>query len=130
MISEKEKKPGFTLIEILIVVGIIALLATIILASVSNSKKNARLANAKTAVRSALPIIISCKDSGGIVAVPPPSGNILICNSGYPASFWPPLEAGYLYVGGAGYDTRDCNFAISNPDGPNIICNCISQTCR
>lgn len=133
MISEKAKRQGFTLIEIMLVVVIIILLATVILASISSSRKNARLVNARTSARTALPIIISCKDSGGTVSIPSGSedGNQLICPGSYNSSFWPALGDDYQYVAGGAYDIPLCNFQIStNGDrAANIVCNCASQKC-
>ncbi|MEK7598202.1 MAG: prepilin-type N-terminal cleavage/methylation domain-containing protein [Patescibacteria group bacterium] len=126
------KKPGFTLIEILIVVAIIAILVSAILVSINNSRKKARINSAKTSVRSALPIIVSCKDSGGIVSFPAnPMGGNRICNTGYDSSFWPPLVSNYQYGGGV-YDSKDCNFQIltNGESNPDIACDCNSQMCQ
>ena len=50
--SRKIAQAGFSLIEILLVVGIIAFLATMVATNVINSSEGAKVTNAKTGVRS------------------------------------------------------------------------------
>jgi len=126
------KKRGFTLIEILIVVAIIAILAGAILVSINNSRKKAQLNSVKSSVRSALPAIVSCKDSGGNVSFPNnPQGGNPICNIGSNLVFWPSLTPSYHYGGGL-YNVEDCNFQILANEGsdPDITCDCKLQICR
>lgn len=128
-----KNKKGFTLLEILIVVAIIAILSSIIFVFMSQSKKNARLNNAKTLLRTTLPAVVACNDSNGTVNVPSGSGtgNTKICQSGGMATaYWPKLNNGYLYVAGGNY-SYSCNFQIStNGDSANLTCNCINQICK
>ena len=131
----KNKKRGFTLIELLIVVGIITVLLTIVFASLLNTRKNSRLAAGKSAGRSALAVIVACKNLGGIVNAPSGSesaGNKLVCAGDFSNAFWAPLKNGYTYVLGGNYDSPACNFQIdTNGDraGP-IICDCLTMSCR
>ena len=129
----KDDKKGFTLIELLIIVAIISLLATVVLVSVNESKKRSRINSAKTSLRSALPAIISCRDSGGNVNVPSGSedGTKPICVSGGLAGAnWPKLGYGYQYLGGT-YNSSNCNFEVSTGgDGDNLVCNCVKGRCE
>lgn len=125
-------KKGFTLIELMVIVAIIALLTVVIFVSVSQGRKNSRINSAKTALKTALPAIIACKDSGGTVNVPTTSGNdICAANVGLAGAKWPILGYGYAYAGGA-YDSVSCNFQVStNGDtASNLVCNCIRQVCE
>jgi prepilin-type N-terminal cleavage/methylation domain-containing protein len=128
---KKINKKGFTLIEILIVVAIISILASVILVNMNQSKKNARINNTKTALKNAILIIYSCADTSSLVSTPanPESGSHVICPVA-PNSYWPKLPAGYLYTGGS-YNSISCSFGIStNGDSANLTCNCSSQTCN
>lgn len=128
---------GFTLIEIIVVVVIISIVATIVAVGVNQSRKNARINGAKTSLKTALPIIVSCKDSGGLVHIPSGSetGVKLICNT-IPGAFWPKLAGGYTYGGGT-YDSNNCSFQVSTsgdvmmPSGSTyLICDCATQACK
>lgn len=126
-------KKGFTLIEILIIVAIIGILATAILVSMQQSKKNARINGVKTSLRTVLPAIISCKDGGGTVNVPIPSVvDKDVCNpvSTFAAK-WPALSYGYSYGDGV-YNSADCKFKINTGDDDplEITCDCLTQICK
>jgi prepilin-type N-terminal cleavage/methylation domain-containing protein len=124
-------KKGFTLIEMLIVIAIIAILAALILVIVSQAPKNARLNNAKTALKGAMLIVVACNDANSAVNTPSGAedGTRDICPI-TPNSHWPKLPAGYLYTGGS-YNSISCSFGIStNRDSSDLTCNCSSQTCN
>lgn len=126
---------GFTFIEIMVVVAIIAIIASAVLVSIGQSRKNARINGARTTLRSALLVISSCKDSGSNVMAPSSTetGNTLICQSGIAGAFWPRLPDGYVYgAGGANmYNSTSCNFKVSTSDTETpLVCDCITQTCK
>jgi prepilin-type N-terminal cleavage/methylation domain-containing protein len=125
------KKQAFTLIELLIVVAIIGILAAAIIVNTNQSKKNARINNAKSALKGALLTIISCNDANS--AVDPPSGpeigTRVICASS-PKSYWPKLQGGYEYTSGD-FTSANCNFEINtNSDTPSGILTCLCSTQR
>lgn len=130
------KEKGFTMIEMLVIAAMVAILATVSLFSFYNSKRKARLNTTKSVLRGTLPVIISCKDSGGMVNIPlgnEPDGNKLICSSGFPNSYWPKLTNGYSYGSTvANYNSTSCTFDIfTNDDSDsNIVCDCSSQKCN
>lgn len=92
----KDKK-GFTLVELLIVIAIIGILASVVLASLGNQRRRAHQARAIETVRSALPLVVNCMLSGGTVVNPPVLGG-LICSTS--TDTWPPYLAGSCVFGG------------------------------
>lgn len=123
-------RKGFTFIEILVVVAIIAILATAIMVSIIESRRKARINGTITSLRSTLPIIVSCNDYPLQKVGRPENGDKQICPVKSPDSLWPELPAGYAYLG-EDYD-GDCEFTIStNGDrATDIVCDCVKQTCQ
>jgi len=130
-IKAMKNKSGFTLIELLIVVAIIGILAAVILVSVNQSRKNARVNGAKTSLKTALPIIIACLDSGGTANVPNASGGNQICST-VAGSNWSVLINNYQYKTVNFTNSNACNFTVStNNDTPaDLTCDCASQICK
>lgn len=133
----KNKQAGFTVIEIIVVVLIISIVVTIGVVGVNQSRKNARISGIKTSLKTTLPVIISCKDSGGTVNVPSGSetGVTPICNT-IPDAFWPKLNYNYRYGGGV-YNANNCSFqvlsgndAIPPHNNAYLTCDCNAQACR
>lgn len=123
-------KKAFTLIELLIIIAIIGILMSAILISISQTRKNARISSVKTSISSVLTAIVACKDGSGVIANPVANNNI--CNpvsAGLANAKWPTLPSGYNYASGI-YDSTDCNFTISNSDTTDLICSCVSQSCK
>lgn len=127
-----KKKKGFTLIELLIIVAIIIILAVFILVSMNQSKKNARLNNAKTTLKNAILMVIACNDAGSLVNAPSgtENGSKDVCPI-TPNSHWPTLQGGYTYNAGGDF-TSNCSFSINtNGDSAaNLTCRCFTQTCN
>jgi prepilin-type N-terminal cleavage/methylation domain-containing protein len=135
-----KNKKAFTLIEILVVVAIIVILATVTLLLISQATKNSRISSAKTSVRSALLAVSACKNMNGAVSTPSGSENgaRLICTTagaGLPSANWPQLSNGYQYSAGT-YDSVNCTFPVSTngdvtPLGNTFLtCNCSTQKCE
>ena len=76
---------GFTLIELIVVVAIIGLLASVVLASLGNTRKNARIAAVQSSLRNITGGMVLCVDAGRTFTVPPADskdvGSVAICSS-------------------------------------------------
>lgn len=129
-----QNKKAFTLIELLIIVAIIGLLASAILVSIGQSRKNARINTAKTSLKSILPMVISCLDSKGPLIGPDSinNGGNTICGTVVGGS-WPVLANGYRYVNGNLTNPGTCFFTVStsNDNAANLLtCSCATQLCE
>lgn len=111
----KNKKGGFTLIELLVVVAIISLLSSIVFASLSSARVQAKDSAAITFGNSIASIIASCDfDGGKIVAPDPPSfPTNNICNLGSNYGKWPKAPDGWNW--GGVYNNTSANYVRIYP---------------
>jgi prepilin-type N-terminal cleavage/methylation domain-containing protein len=116
---KQSKESGFTLIEIMVVLVILAILMTISFVFLGDQGKRARLATATASVKSSMTIAATCQVMGGTGAVQAPPddsrgpGNA-ICSgvSTIPdTSVWPKLPEKCLYCG---RDGTKINFECQN----------------
>jgi prepilin-type N-terminal cleavage/methylation domain-containing protein len=126
------KKSGFTLIEILVVIAIIAILVTAILISLNGSRKKARINAAKTELKSAMTAVVMCNITGTASVPGSDTGGGVICAGSIPT--WPVLSWGYKYTDfNLMKYLGDCNFSVStNGDNASgsLTCDCKSQLCE
>jgi Tfp pilus assembly protein FimT len=114
----------------MIVVAIIAILATVILVGMGQVRKNTRVNSAKTTLKTALLVMVACLDSGAAVNSPVGSGGNQICTTVNGAD-WPILTNGYAYESVNSSNSTACNFVVStNGDTPNLTCGCVTQLCQ
>lgn len=122
---------GFTLVEIMVAIAIVAILASVVLVSMTSYRARARSAKALASLSSALPGMVSCWGNGGSVASPSSGGDICSLSSGY--GKWPNL-AGDLGSYSYGGDVSDKNSwyvsAASDSDNRKICCNSAMNNCK
>lgn len=131
---------GFTLLELLIVIAIIGVLAATIFVSLNSSREKSHRSSALASLRSAMPVLIECGNSGGFgfndstsmagmyVCQNTSSGNNL--KIGYPA-VWPTLLNGWSYNVPTGGDTgtSDYVYSASKAGQPTITCTVLTAQC-
>lgn len=147
MSIKNKKRKGFTFIEILIVVSIIAILTTIVFAILNNAKDRASRASAISSAKSALSELVNCQNDNGYADSDAITvGQVICCNAagsgctlagakpGHTAT-WPPLNTGWTYGTGADVPTGalssgDYTFKIVKTGETTVTCGIVSQTCQ
>lgn len=144
------REKGFTLVELLIAMGIVVILAGVVLVSMQYFFKKARVSKAFAVVSQVKPQIISCMGNGGRIKSPPEVTVINpICEMqntdgtwSEKRSYgeWPKLPSGYRYIqrdntGTActptydltAFDSIDCwNIAVCSSEQDKIMFWCTS----
>lgn len=125
--------PGFTLVEILVVLAIIAILASIVFVSLGNQRQRARVMAAVAAVKSAMTPAMTCATLGGTVAAPAAGGGNALCSGSdeIPATIlWPVLSNDCHYCPLSGNRVEfNCEVCGSGSDG-NSFCNFTTTQCE
>jgi prepilin-type N-terminal cleavage/methylation domain-containing protein len=112
----KKKYQGFTLVEVLVVVAMIAILSSAILVAVSGQREQARRSKVLVEVSGLIQPMMMCWSDGGTVRN---SGNICSLGAGY--GVWPDLAAsGWSLTASNFTDSGNWFFQVS--DGSNYIC--------
>jgi prepilin-type N-terminal cleavage/methylation domain-containing protein len=89
MKKKQKMKRAFTLIELLIVIAIIGILASVVLVSTRSGVDKAKRASALTTASSALPEIVACQDDGFGTNAWAAGGGTKICNDASHTVTWP-----------------------------------------
>jgi len=129
---KKINKKGFTLIELLVVVAIIAILAGIVLVSLSSARDRSRKASLQSTVASVMPVVAMCVNDGGTVSAPTSvtAGGGSICSLADIDEPWP----GLAHITGANYeyitidDGSDDADVITAGEGTTVIVSCSIAT--
>ena len=131
MLSTKNKKQeltrGFTLIEILLVVAMIAILAGAILTSISGQREKAQSSKVLAEISSRLQPMMMCWSDGGNVDSVPGDGGASICSSSSAYGVWPTLPTGFSY-GGSIPNSSSWSIIIDG-GGARICCNSTTSQC-
>lgn len=119
---KQDREKGFTLIEILVVLVILAILMTIAFVFLGDQGKRSRITTATSSIKSAMAIAGACY-AMGTTPSSPPDGNrgpgSLICGDGKISNtaVWPELPEKCLYCGN---DGTKINFECQNTACGNV----------
>lgn len=134
-------RKGFTLIEMLTVIAIIAILSAVVLVSTQSAMTQSRKASALTSAESVLPELVTCQDDEGeaITGATPVALNRICCEdtgcgsfvSGHSAT-WPEIRNGWNYSNAAGLVSDGTySFLLTNDAGTDTItCSMAGNRCE
>lgn len=117
----KKYQKGFTLVELLLVIAIIAILATVLFVSLGGQRERARVTAFKENLRGLITAYTACRDGNGTAAGGVADGTVTLCN-----------PAGTSGITSAIPKTPNCNgsgnvtIAVTNGTADNWS---ISSTC-
>ena len=134
-------RKGFTLIEIMVAIGIVGILAAVVLVSLKSFGAKGRAAKALGQLSSALPAMYSCWGNNGEIKNPSFGGGDVICKiDGTPIDGygkWPSVGSGtdlstYSY---GGTITDKLNWSVyldssSGNDNVRVCCNSAMKSCK
>ena len=123
------KSKAFTIIELLIVIAIIGILASVIISSVGHAKPMAQEAKTIASLRSAQQVAVYCVDSKNNLNTPDVANLICAGQGNWPA----PVGEGWVYgnFGACSFDgnVSDGTFTYCANDGVDVI-SCSDTGCR
>lgn len=110
----KKNNFGFTLVELLIVIGIIGTLSSIVMTSLNQSRIKAKDSKALITAQRINNIAYTCFDSGGTLVPPALSGNggTPICSNDATVLLPDISDTGWVYCGNPG-----CGAWVTNSEG-------------
>jgi len=127
----KKNDLGFTLVELMTVMAIIAILATAIIMSLSSHKKRAEGAKALTELSAVMQNIYLCIADEGTVSSPSNGG--VICSIGGAYGSWPSMTGsltGYTYSS-SGFATQPWFYSVTKAaDKVSVCCNSTNGRCQ
>jgi prepilin-type N-terminal cleavage/methylation domain-containing protein len=94
--KKSEFKGGFTLIEMIIAIAVLAIVSGAILVSISGQKEKAEATEALTEASAMVQPIMMCLSDGGSVSSPSSGGDICDLDPDY--GQWPDLGSGFNYI--------------------------------
>lgn len=135
-------KRGFTLVELLTVIAIIGILASVVMVSMQGGVDKSKKASAITTMSSILPELVTCADDSGIgiVSGPPTAGTTPVCcataacaaaMTGHNVT-WPNIQAktGYTYGTPSGsLLTGNYQYTATKSGQPTITCKYADNEC-
>jgi prepilin-type N-terminal cleavage/methylation domain-containing protein len=122
---------AFTLIELLITIGIIGILSGIVLVSTQGSVEKSKRASAMTTLSSVLPEMVACQDDGGAINAYNTASKI--CNGTGHTVLWPPVitKTGYTVNAAAATNLQIVNytFTATKTGQQTITCSYATNDC-
>jgi prepilin-type N-terminal cleavage/methylation domain-containing protein len=112
-------KTGFTLIELLIVIAIIGILATVVLASMANSKQKSTDASALSTMASTDKVAMVCASSLLNISNPSALGAICVGAANYADIT---VDVPWVYTASYAIGANACNQDLTAADGTFTIC--------
>jgi len=133
----KKNEQGFTLVELMTVIAIIAILATAVIMSLSSHKKRAEGSKALTELSAVMQNIYLCIADEGVITPPSGNGGVAICTGpANPGAYgvWPDLASGALvnfsFASHGDFATASWGYSALSTDGTLICCNSTSGRCE
>jgi len=130
-------KRGFTLVELMVVIAIIGILASVVTVNITGSIAKSKKASALTTAASILPELVTCEDDGGSIAAYSGTGPSIadICNANGHANIkWPSLgNTGWSFsVPAAAPITSAYSFTVTHPSdsASPITCSLATNGCQ
>ena len=131
----KKNNWGFTLVEIMVAIGIVSILAAVVLVSMKSFGAKGRSAKALAQLSSAIPSMVSCWGNGGTVQNSSDDGDICLMNTSY--GKWPDTGSGDIksYDYGTGNVSNRTSWFLyldssSSNDNVRICCNSAMKSCK
>lgn len=118
--NRKIKTEGFSLVEILIVMAMIAILSSAILVSISAQRDKARKSRVLVELSATIQPMMMCWSDGKGVNAPPSAGSQICNEDGY--GIWPDIDDNDWNYGTADDIVDSGNWFISANDGSSYIC--------
>ncbi len=111
---------GFTLIEIMVAIGIVGILAAVVLTTMSSYGKRARASRALAQASSVIPSLVSCAGNGG---TPNLNGTGDLCSLSSSYGSWPTWPSSDYGVDGSNWtSSSNWYFKVKVESGMNAIC--------
>ncbi len=126
--SSAERHRAFTLIEVLIVMAIIGILATVVVTELMGGRTSAQQAKTMASLRSAQTIAMFCRDDGYDLSVPSITNVICTGQENWPAPVGDTWLYGTVATCGFDGDVSDGDFYFCATNG-TVVINCTEDGC-